>query len=264
MNEENKNEEMLNESAPVEETVEETAEESNTIDLSVEEEEDAEPLIVENVVSAVESSVESSKKDMGKKIAAIAAAAVIVAAVVVLAVVKGPSLFNKYNRMGYVDTSGRTIGEVADAAGMDLADFLEQYELPKNMPANTSESAAYYMIPTKVIAEMYSMDFETLKSEFGFPEEVSEDTPWGEAEGQIPLGKYVGEENLEMFKTEYELGDDVTAETLWKDVRNIVDTKAKEEREAAEKEAEKTAEPTEAPAEATAEAAQASAAPAAE
>ena len=51
-------------------------------------------------------------------------------------------MFNKYNRLGYVDVSGRTVAQVAEEQGMDVDEFLEQFDLPSDMPGNTTESAA--------------------------------------------------------------------------------------------------------------------------
>mgnify|MGYP000488374273 CR=1 FL=1 len=56
-------------------------------------------------------------------------------------------MFNKYNRLGYVDVSGRTVAQVAEEQGMDVDEFLEQFDLPSDMPGNTTESAAYNCIP---------------------------------------------------------------------------------------------------------------------
>ena len=164
-------------------------------------------------------------------------AAIVVAVIVVAAVVFG--LFkvlnrNPYNQMGYVNVSGRTIGEVAADAGVELDQFLANYGLPADMPEDTEEAAAYYNIPVKYIAQMYGMDVEGLKSMLGLGDDVTEETPWGEAEGKSPLSKYIGEDNLEAFKAEYGLGDEVTADTLWGEIRNIVDSKTLADREAQE------------------------------
>ena len=78
-----------------------------------------------------------------------------------------------------------------------------------------------------------------------------------DAIGQVKLGDYVGEDNLAEFKETYGFGDDITADTLWKDVRQTVDEKSRQQRiesEKAEKESDKnkdidSAESTEAPAE---------------
>ena len=193
----------------------------------------------------------------GGLIAIIVAAVIVVAIVVVLAVKFGPSMFNKYNRLGYVDVSGRTVAQVAEEQGMDVDEFLEQFDLPSDMPGNTTESAAYNCIPVSKMAEMYGMDFNTIKEVLKFPDDVDEDTAWGDAIGQVTLGDYVGEDNLAEFKETYGFGDDITADTLWKDVRQTVDEKSRQQRiesEKAEKESDKnkdtaSAESTEAPAE---------------
>ncbi len=139
---------------------------------------------------------------------------------------------NPYNEMGYVNVSGRTVEEVATSVGMTLDEFLADYGLPADMPADTEEAAAFYNIPVSKIAEMYGMDMATIKEMLGLGDDITENTPWGEAEGKSPLKKYVGEENLESFKAEYGLGEDVTGETLWGEVRNIVDQKTLEKQQA--------------------------------
>lgn len=191
--------------------------------------ENGEPIVLDS------EALQTEKKNIGK-IVGIAVACVAVAAVIVLAIFFGPKLLNKYNRMGYIDTTGRTIGEVADLSGYELADFLAEYGLPADMPESTYESVAYYMIPASKVAEMYGMDFASLKEMLGWDDSITEETPWGEAEGETTLSKYIGEGNLSAFKEEYGFGDEVTAETKWKEIRNTVDQYTKEERIAAEKE----------------------------
>lgn len=127
----------------------------------------------------------------------------------------------------YINVSGRTIGEVAEQAGYtDFNEFLTEYGLPSDLSADTTESDAYYTIPTGKIAEMYGMELDELKETLGLGDNVTYDTTWGEAESQSPLRFYIGEEYLDAFKAEYGLGDEVTADTLWGEVRNIVDQKA--------------------------------------
>lgn len=217
-----------------ENAADETAEEAGNIADEAETpvteafDENGEPMVIDGNVAA-------PKKNTGK-IAGISIACVAVAVVIILAIFFGPKLMNKYNRMGYIDTTGRTIGEVADANGYELADFLASYDLPADMPESTYESVAYYMIPAKKVAEMYGMDFASLKEMLGWDDTVTEDTPWGEAEGETTLSKYVGEDNLSQFKEQYNLGDEITGETKWKEIRNIIDQQARDERIAAEKE----------------------------
>lgn len=139
---------------------------------------------------------------------------------------------NPYNRMGYVDISGKTVQDIANTQGLTLEAFLKLYKLPEDMPGNTTEAAAYYTIPAGIIAEMNGLDFAALKDGLKLPENVTEDTPWGEAEGGITVADYIGgEDKLAEFKEKYGLGDEVTGATTWKEVRNKVDTVTKKERE---------------------------------
>ena len=142
---------------------------------------------------------------------------------------------NKYNKLGYVDVSGRTIAQVAEDAGMDLQEFLEEYDLPADMPGDTTESAAYNCISVSKMAEIYDMDFDTIKKVLNFPNSVNKDTAWGVAIGQVKLGDYIGEDNLAEFKDCYGFGDEVTANTLWGDVRQKVDEVSKQQRIESEK-----------------------------
>lgn len=247
---------------PTEETVNETVEEvpaETTVEEA--ETEEAEEIKADAIeVEAVEVSDDENsepvvtefdwtpsqpaKKKNNLPIILIAAIIVVVAAIVVLAIKFGPSMFNKYNRLGYVDVSGRTVEQVADEQGMDLDEFLEQFNLPEDMPGNTTESAAYNCIPVSTMVTMYGMEFDTMKEFLQFPDTVTEDTPWGEAIGEVTLGNYVGEDNLAEFKETYGLGDDVTVDTLWKEVRQTVDETSRQQRiesEKAEAEADKNA-----------------------
>lgn len=139
------------------------------------------------------------------------------------------STYNKYNRMGYIDVSGKTIEDIAKESDMTVEEFLEEYDLPADMPKDTNETAAFYTIPVSRMAEMYEMDFSEMKEALQWGDEITETSTWGEAEGLTKVGIYVGEENLDSFKEYYGLGDEVTADTLCKDIRNIVDNKRREE-----------------------------------
>ena len=207
--------------------------------------------------------VETGEKAKKKAPVAIIIGAVVIILVLVIAVLckqYSGKIFNKYNRQGYVNTSGKTISEVADKMGMSVEDFLKKYDLPEDMPGNTEETAAYYTMPTSKIAEQYGTDFDTLKKELELGDDITPETKWGDAEATIKVGTYVGAENLGRFKEYYGLGDNVTADTKWGEIRNQVDQKNKEENEAQKKAAEEAAKAT--PAAADAASADASAAPA--
>ena len=228
---ENKNLENLEEVVEeVAEEVVETAEEA--IEEATEEVAEVEEAVVEaaeeivsEAVEAVEEIIPAKKNKSGVVVAIVLALAIVAAACVWFFMPKNP-----YNKMGYVDISGKTVQDLADQMGVSLADFLAQYELPADMPADTTESAAYYNIPVKIMAQMFGMDFATMKETLHFPEEVTEETTWGDAEGMVLLKDYVGEENLDAFKEQYGFGEEVTLETQWKDVRTTVDTAQKEAR----------------------------------
>ena len=238
MSEENKNElenEEVVETATeetVEEVVEETADEvaeevAEEVEETFEEtvEEVTEEVLVEESVEddpaqAVANEVVEAPKKNGAKIAIIAGICVVVVAIIVAAVLLLTG--NKYNRK-YIDTTGRTVAEVADLMGYDYADFLAKYHLPADMPKNTYESAAMYTMPLSAISEMYGMTVDELKTELGLGDDVTETTTWGDAQDQATLANFVGEEALEQFKEQYGLGDDITGETKWGEVRQIVD-----------------------------------------
>ena len=108
------------------------------------------------------------------------------------------------------------------------------------MPKSTSERAVFYNIPVGILVKKSTNigTFEQLQEDMGWGDEITPQTTIGDALDITPLSKYVGDEQLERFKSLYELADDVTGETLYGEVRNIVDSKEKEFREAgnAEKE----------------------------
>ena len=177
-----------------------------------------------------------AKKSKAPVIVAIVAAVVIIAAaIIVVATGKFGEWTNKYNR-GYVDTTGRTVAEVAEQIGKTYEEFLEEYGLPKDMPKNTYEAVAFYTMPAKKAAEVYGISFDQIKQMLGLPDDTDENKPWGEVEGEVKLGTYLGgADYVDTFKEQYGLGDEVTADTLWKEVRPIVDAKTKEQREEQEK-----------------------------
>ena len=217
-----------------EEIVEEVAEEATEAVETEEVVEEAAEVIEEAVEETVETEEIPEETKKGSK-AGVIIAILVAAVIIILAVVTSMMSFNKYNKLGYVDISGKTVQDIADAQGITLAEFLEAYKLPADMPGDTTEANAYYSIPAGVIAEMNGLDFATLKAMLKLPEGVTEETPWGEAEGGILLADYIGgADKVDAFKEQYGLGDEVTAETPWGEIRNIVDTIELEKRQAEE------------------------------
>lgn len=240
----------------IEETAEELAEEAGD---AAEEVIDS---MEETVVYDEEAVFAEPKKPMsaGVKAAIIAVAAIVVIIAVGLAGVIVYSLTaNKYNNLGYLDVSGTTAGEVCEESGYDFEQFLEDYSLPADMPKSTTMNAAFAMLPVKTYAAMYYTDFATIKETFGIPDtiekrpitvwekikaifvkeqvEVNEDTPWGFVMDEISLDKIYGE-NFADAKEHYGFSDDVTPETPYGKVRQLIEKQDMQERIEADKAAE--------------------------
>ncbi|MDD6564104.1 MAG: hypothetical protein PUF08_03385 [Clostridiales bacterium] len=152
-------------------------------------------------------------------------------------------IINPYER-DYIDVTGRTAAQIAKDKNYKYEKFLKEYGLPDDMPKNTSERAVFYNIPVKKYVEKTPgiESFEQLKESMGWDDSITEDTTMGDALDATKLSFYVGDEQLERFKALYELSDEVTGDTLYGDVRNIVDAKEKEFHDA---QAAQTAVPTE-------------------
>ena len=259
MSEENKfenNQEPENETVPVQEETAETSETAEAPETVGAEEtaqaETAEAVGVEGTEKAVseeELAAQAAAKKSKRTVIGVVIAAVVVVAAAVLFIMFKNTLFNPYIK-DYVDVNGMTVGETADLYGMEYSDFLEYFDLPKDMPKSTPQQAAVYAMPAGRYAEaIVGWDFESMKEQLQWGDDITEETPIGDAFDQTTIGNYVGEDRFEEFKSTFGLDDSITKDTLWKEVRNIVDTKQKEEYEAEQ------AGITEAPAEESTEAA---------
>jgi hypothetical protein len=184
-------------------------------------------ITAENEENALVTEKETKKKNTA--IMAVVIAVVVLALAAVIYFLVGRS--NPYTK-DYIDTTGRTAADVADEMGMEYKDFLENFGLPEDMPESTSENATFYNIPLSSYVEMVGVSFDQLKEIFGWDDTITEETTVGDAFDATTVGKRVGEDQLEAFKAEYGLDDSVTADTLWGEIRNIVDMKLKEQTEA--------------------------------
>lgn len=185
----------------------------------------------------------TNPKKRGKRILTISLIAVICLLIGVGVVVglRITGFINPYEK-DYIDVTGRTAADIASEKHYKYEKFLKEYGLPEDMPKSTSERAVYYNIPVKKFVEKTPgiESFEQLKAEMGWDDTITEDTTIGDALDKTKLKYYVGEEQLERFKALYELDADVTSDTLYGEVRNIVDAKEKEFYEAKPKEPEPT------------------------
>ena len=119
----------------------------------------------------------------------------------------------------YTDTTGQTIGDLADSVGMEYEELLMLYRLPKDFPKTMSENAAQCAIPVACMCELRRSTLESVREEMGWGDDITETTPYGEALDKTLLKNAVGEEYVEEFKTEVGLGDDVTGDTVFGDIR---------------------------------------------
>ena len=159
----------------------EMAEEANEVVSDEEVNEMPETEGIEFTENAEGIELEENKKNKNlTKAIIIGVIVVVIAAIVAVFAVFGKTWFNPYNK-GHIDVTGRTTEEVADVMGLEYNEFLEMYGLPSDMPKNTNESAASYLIPAGVYAEMNGASLEEFAEFFGWDDSITEDTPIGEA-----------------------------------------------------------------------------------
>lgn len=151
----------------------------------------------------------------------------------------------KYNSM-YPDLFGTTIGEYADAAGMEFDDFIEYYNLPSDMTQLVNAYAATNLMPIKEYMEKFTgIDFSAAKEFYEWDDTVTEETPSVDALDKVTMEKRFGVDSLDQIKETYGLGDDVTGETLYGEVRPIMEKKELELKKQAEEAEKATEAPTE-------------------
>lgn len=219
------------------------------------------------VEDAEEIPAPAKKKSALPAIAAIIIILVIAAGALVIKMLSSNGAYVVENADGskvtldIVNTSGMTLAEVEEQLGMTHEEFLEQYQLPEDMSVDTPEAVAFYAMPVKTMASMYGMDFETLKAQLNIPDattvsepkglwaklksalgfgeksiEITEDTIWYLVENETELSNYLTEEDLPEFREEYGLGEEITLESRYKDIRGALNAKMREALAEAEKE----------------------------
>ncbi len=240
-----------------EEIVEEVTEEAESVETEVEAEAAEEAVQTEAEEEIAEEypeeySDEVLAKSNGGKIAAIVGGAV----VVVLAIVAALWYFgviNPYER-GYVDVSGVTLEELAEQSGYTVSEFKKANGLPMLMPKSTHENAVQNNVKLKSAIVNSGMTFEDFKAHYGWGDNITENSTVGEALGEAKLSVMLGlgevdeetaKSTLDEFKKYYELGDDVTLDTPYKEIRTHMDEKAREMNIKEKEEAEKAAEEAE-------------------
>lgn len=203
---------------------------------------------------------EGPRKNLGAIIgAAVAAVVVILAALWYFGVI------NPYE-IGYVDVTGTTLKDVADQSGLSIKEYKKINGLSWFMSKYTNENAVTNNVKVKTVIANSGMKFEEFKDHYGWNDSITENSTVGEALGETKLEVILGVKDVEKeiatqtinsFKEFYGFGEEVTLDTLYKDVRVAIDKKTKEariEQEKAAKEAENATPEAEADADAEAEA----------
>ncbi len=219
------------------ETVEDDGQEAT--DVADELAEDAEP-----ACDAVEIA-DNSKNGTVAKIAAIAGGAVVLALIVFFALLN-LGIVNPYEA-GYVDITGETLEDMADQSGYSYKEYKKRFELPFFMPKSTNVNAAGNYVTMSAYSKISGMTIDEIKEQNGFGDDVTEKTTIGEASGNLKLSTLLGLDDVdeetakstfEGFKEFYELGDEVTLDTLYKDIRMTIDEKTRQNRLEEQKEQE--------------------------
>ncbi|MBR0360495.1 MAG: hypothetical protein IIX21_05225 [Clostridia bacterium] len=194
-----------------------------TLDKICDSEEKTEATIGEEPV------VETKKRHTLAIIIPAALVLIVIIGFVVVQLLQYTGVINPYEK-DYIDITGRTAADIAKSKNYKYEKFLKEYGLPEDMPKSTSERAVYYNIPVKKYVEKTPgiESFEQLKTEMDWDDTITEDMTMGDALDKTKLSYYVGEEQLERFKALYGLDETVTGDTLYGEVRNIVDAKEKE------------------------------------
>lgn len=133
---------------------------------------------------------------------------------------------NPYNEMDCINLSNKTIGDFAYEGDIFVEDFKEIYGLPEDMPADTNEAVAMGFLTLKKFAEINNVNLEEVieyyKNGYIGTEEITGDTFLKEVEGNVRLGKVLGETSIDEFRLAFGFGTDVTIETPYKNVENVI------------------------------------------
>ena len=136
---------------------------------------------------------------------------------------------NIYNEMDYINTSNRTLRDIAEEKKITIDEFKDVYSLPEDMPANTNEAAAFYSLTVENAAKMYGITTDEMLSQLKEVSvgniEITKDTLYGDAHGSITIKNHIDGHPFEEFKKAYNLPEDVTENTTLGEVRTQITRK---------------------------------------
>ena len=242
MDNENLNSEELEVTETTEEVTEEVAEEIT--EKAVEFTEDSGEVTELKALDGVDNDAEleitdeylEPPKSNGKLCARICGIAAVV--IVVVGVLFYTGVINPFEK-GYIDISGVTLEELANESGYSLKEYKKMNGLPWYMPKSTNENAVKNNIKIKATLAQGGGEFKELKAYYGWDDSITENTTVGKALGTTKISVILGvsemdketaNKALDSVKEIYGLGDEVTLDTPYGDVREIIDAKTRENR----------------------------------
>lgn len=133
---------------------------------------------------------------------------------------------NPYNEMDCINLTNITIGDYAYAGDIFFEEFKEMYGLPEDMPEDTNEAVAMGYIPLKKFAEANNVTLDEViafyKDGYIGTEEITGDTLLREVEGNAKFSKMLGDTPIEEFRNAFGFGTDITEDTPYRIVENVI------------------------------------------
>lgn len=133
-----------------------------------------------------------------------------------------------------------TVSHAAEAAGMSVEDYLADYGLTVTDEVNgkTPVNDLYGYMTLENYMNMNNantsedpsatpepVDINAMIEEWGLTGQVTKDSLWKDVENLMPLKARFGEEQLAQYKEAYNLGDEVTGDTSYGDFQKIIEEK---------------------------------------
>ncbi|MDD6736432.1 MAG: copper amine oxidase N-terminal domain-containing protein [Clostridiales bacterium] len=129
--------------------------------------------------------------------------------------------YNKYNEASYINISNGTLGDVAAVFSMSVDEFKKEFGLPEDMAEDTNETAAYYSLTLENYAKMIREDIDTVIEHMSSSGDIKLDksTLLLDAENNQLITNYFSPMTIDEFKKEYGFGDEVNEDTRYGDIR---------------------------------------------
>jgi len=139
------------------------------------------------------------------------------------------SAANKYNELDYISISGYTLDDIAALSDFDDTDkFKKSVGLPADMPGDTNETAAYFSLSLKSLAEYNDQSLKELLNNLStaIGEKVKDTDKFGDVVKKLPTKAYIElffGEDFDEFKESFELGEDFDENTPYGEISTKID-----------------------------------------